>query len=312
MQQDTLSKLINNPLIDHLNKERETIERISTLSGYSKSVQPLFSSPGFSSALSIAEQNAAILKQNENAIKQMIHGVQAVSSLWSYPRDTIANISPAISQHSSIFTSSISEQISLQQHQWDFIRSAVSDAMKISRDISGLNKIADTSLSDTINIVSSCLNSYSEQFSALREKQRLNAVTNSWFASNPPIKPIISELTLPQYAELTSSLSDFSYWDKADDDILMLHNAYYSGSLSNNEITASCSELVHNPHNIKSFLHLKEREKSLPSLHIVLVIIGLIFGPLFAHGIDYFWQEIGAFEAIESIIDDTLLNHNNP
>lgn len=310
MQQDTLSRLINNPLIDHLNKERETIDRISTLSSYSESVRSLFSSLDFPSTLNSASQCVAILQQNENAIKQIVHGTQAFSPLWEQSRDAIKAMTTGSTAMAQIQVGVVAEIIKEQQENWNLIQASVSGVLNSLQGFNQLNRITNPSLIDTINSASACLQSYSEQFSALREKQRLNAVTNSWFASNPPIKPILSELTLPQYAELTSSLSDFSYWDKADDDILMLHNAYYSGSISNNEITANCTELVHNPRNFTSFFRLKEREKSLSSIHIVFVIIGLIFSPLFTHAIDHFWEEIGAYDAVDSTID-TILNHDN-
>ena len=306
MQQDTLSRLINNPLIDHLNKERETIDRISTLSSYSESVRSLFSSPDFPSTLNSASQCVAILQQNENAIKQIVHGTQAFSPLWEQSRDAIKAMTTGSTAMAQIQVGVVAEIMKEQQENWNLIQASVSGVLNSLQGFNQLNRITNPSLIDTINSASACLQSYSEQFSALREKQRLNAVTKSWFASNPPIKPILSELTLPQYAELTSSLSDFSYWDKADDDILTLHNAYYSGSLSNNEITASCNELVHNPHNIKIFSRFKDNPKLIITVHVIIFFIELIFGPLFSHAIDHFWDATGAYEAIDSVIDDAL------
>lgn len=306
MQDDTLSKLINNPLIDHFNKERETIDRISTLSSYSESVRSLFSSPDFPSALSSASQCAAVLQQNENAIKQIVHGTQAFSPLWEQSRDTIKAATIGSVAMAQIQVGVVAEIMKEQQENWNLIQASVSGVLNSLQGFNQLNRITDPSLIDTINSASACLQSYSEQFSALREKQRLNAVTNSWFASNPPIKPILSELTLSQYAELTSSLSDFSYWDKADDDILTLHNAYYSGSLSNNEITASCNELVHNPHNFKIFSRLKNPKYLIITVHIVVYFLLKIFDPLFGHAIDHFWDAIGAYEATDSVMDNVL------
>ena len=306
MQDDTLSKLINNPLIDHFNKERETIDRISTLSSYSESVRSLFSSPDFPSALSSASQCAAILQQNENAIKQIVHGTQGFAPLLEQSRDTIKAVTIGGAAMAQISVGSIAEIMKEQQENWNLIQSSVSGVLNSLQGFNQLNRITDSSLIDTITAASACLQSYSEQFSALREKQRLNAVTNSWFASNPPIKPILSELTLPQYAELTSSLSDFSYWDKADDDILTLHNAYYSGSLSNNEITAICNELVHNRCNIKSILRLKERPILRVIVHILFLTWGIASGELFAHIINHYFEKTGTYKAIDSFIDDAL------